>query len=157
MVDRFAKTLGGAALCPGLPIPKKTMATDDFGGALKVSSSFNYCSSFLIVSQLLDEINPPTKILRKFLKTWGDRNQSRSEYSAQLPASNDIQEPASVALTLSRRLIAVVKFKKVLNIEAGVEMIALGTTIASEVFEFCSGMILFVYSSLEFGGIPGIN
>lgn len=77
--------------------------------------------------------------------------------SGQLPVSNDGQEPAPVTLTLSRRLIAVAKFKKVLNIEAGLEMLALGISIASEVCEICSGMILFLYSSLEFGGIPGIS
>lgn len=41
-----------------------------------------------------------------------------------------------MALSLSRRLISVFNVKKILNIEAGLEMIALGMTICSEVAVF---------------------
>lgn len=80
-------------------------------------------------------MNPPTKIVRKFLKTWGDRDQTRSQYSVsgQLSGStNGEEDAAGVALTLSRRLIEIMKVKKILNIEAGLEMMALGVTISSE-------------------------
>jgi hypothetical protein len=90
----------------------------------------------VIVPQLLDEMNPPTKIIQKFLKTWGDRDQTWSQYSltAQLSAADNGQEDAAgVALTLSRRLISIMKVKKILNIEAGLEIMALGLTISSEV------------------------
>ena len=48
---------------------------------------------------------------------------------------SDSKHPADVALpvTLSRRLISVVKIKNILNIEAGLEMIALAMAISSEV------------------------
>jgi hypothetical protein len=110
-----------------------------------------------MVCQLLDEINPPTKIILKFLKTWGDRQKSKSAHSlsGQLSLPNDGHQPASVTLTLSRRLIAVVKVKKLLNIEAGLEMMALGTTISSEVCTIYLCMISFLYESSEFRGIPG--
>lgn len=87
-------------------------------------------------SQLLDEMNPPTKIVQKFLKTWGNRDQNRSQYSksSQASGSKDSNEDAAgVALTLSRRLIGIVRVKHVLNIEAGLEMMALGITLSSEV------------------------
>jgi len=47
--------------------------------------------------------------------------------------SSDGKDLAGVALTLSKRLITVAKGKNILNIEAGLEMIALGMTICSEV------------------------
>lgn len=84
-------------------------------------------------------MNPPTKIVRKFLKTWADRDQSRLQYSltGQQSASDNGQEDAAgVALTLSRRVIAIVKVKKILNIEAGLEIMALGLTMISEVCIF---------------------
>jgi len=93
---------------------------------------------FLITSQLLDEMNPPTKIVRKFLKTWGDRDKTRSQYSlnGQLSASRDGQGDAvGVALTLSRRLVGILDVKKILNVEAGLEIMALGVTMTSEVFQ----------------------
>jgi hypothetical protein len=85
-------------------------------------------------------MNPPTKIVRKFLKTWGDRDQTRSQYSlnSQLSASKDGQQDAAgVALALSRRLIGILKVKKILNIEAGLEMMALAMNISSEVCTIC--------------------
>jgi hypothetical protein len=87
-------------------------------------------------SQLLDDLSPPTRILRKFLKTWADREETRSAYAltAQQSVSNKVQaDAAEVALTLSRRLIAILRAKKVMNMEAGLEMMALAITISSEV------------------------
>lgn len=83
----------------------------------------------------MDELNPPTKLLGRFIKTWRDREKTRTQYiqTAQIPSSVDQQDPADVALTLSRRLIAVVKVKNILHIEAGLEMIALAMAISSEV------------------------
>ena len=59
----------------------------------------------------------------------------RTQYSKISPTSSTVegQDLAGVALTLSRRLIAVVKVKKIVNIEAGLEMIALAMAICSEV------------------------
>ena len=85
------------------------------------------------------------------MKTWGDREKSRAQYAftaQQQLASNEGQEPAGVALTLSRRLIAVVKVKKILNVEAGLEMMALAMTIASEVRGIYPTMTPSIYSEL---------
>jgi hypothetical protein len=82
---------------------------------------------------MLDLINPPTKILEKFLKTWAEREKTRTQYFNFCPSLSDGKDPAGIALTLSRRLISVVKAKNVLNIEAGLEMIALAMAISSEV------------------------
>ena len=59
----------------------------------------------------------------------------RAQYSltAQTPGLEGRLEPANIALTLSRRLIAVVKVKQIVNIEAGLEMMALALTISSQV------------------------
>jgi hypothetical protein len=70
----------------------------------------------------------------KFLKIWGDREKTRAKYISNGPTtSSDWKDPAGVALSLSRRLITIDKAKKVLNIEAGLELIALGMAISSEV------------------------
>jgi hypothetical protein len=72
----------------------------------------------------------------QYSKTWGNRDQSRSQYSktSQAAASKESNEDAvGVALTLSRRLIGIVRVKHILNIEAGLEMMALGVTLSSEV------------------------
>jgi hypothetical protein len=78
---------------------------------------------------------PPSKVLRKFLKTWGDRQTTRTQYFETLstPSSINEQDHADVVLTISRRLIDVVKVKNILHIEAGLEMIALAMAISSEV------------------------
>jgi hypothetical protein len=72
--------------------------------------------------------------LNKFLKTWGEREKTRAQYSCEAthPLS-DRKDPAAVALSLSRRLITVFKAKNILNIEAGMDMIALAMAISSEV------------------------
>jgi hypothetical protein len=83
---------------------------------------------------LLDDLNPPTKVLEKFLKTWGDRERTKLQYFGNGPTeSSDWKDPAAITLTLSRMLITVVRAKNVLNIEGGLEMIALAMAISSEV------------------------
>lgn len=69
------------------------------------------------------------------MKTWRVRKEARAEYShtATTPSTVDGGGVAGVALTLSKRLIAVVKVKDVLHIETGLEMIALVMAISSEV------------------------
>jgi hypothetical protein len=59
----------------------------------------------------------------------------RAQYSltAQTPGLGGRLEPANIALALSRRLVAVVKVKQIVNIEAGLEMMALALTISSQV------------------------
>jgi hypothetical protein len=47
--------------------------------------------------------------------------------------TNNTERPSDIAWNISKRLIAVVKVKSILNIEAGLEMIALGMAISSEV------------------------
>lgn len=85
--------------------------------------------------QILEELNPPTKVVAKYLRTWRDREKNRFEYSKMGPSSSisDGAHPADVALTLSRRLVSVVRVKNMLHIEAGLEMIALAMAISSEV------------------------
>jgi hypothetical protein len=95
-----------------------------------------FLSSYII--QILDELNPPTKIVSKFLRTWRDREKNRAEYSRRVPTPAAVghQNPAEVALTLSKRLIAVSKVKNILHIEEGLELIALVMAISSEVCSF---------------------
>jgi hypothetical protein len=90
---------------------------------------------FLRQLQILEELVPLTKVLGKFLKTWGERQTTRAKYSEEVstPLSITGQDHADVALTISRRLIDVVKVKNILHIEAGLEMIALAMAISSEV------------------------
>lgn len=97
----------------------------------------------------MDELNPPTKLIGKFLKTWGDREKSRAQYSNSsiISSSVDRQDPVGITLTLSSRLIDVFKVKSILHIEAGIEMIALAMAISSEVCNifdilYCSGSSL---------------
>ena len=85
---------------------------------------------------MLDLINPPTKLLEKFSKTWAEREKTRTQYFSFSPSLSDRKDPAGIALSLSRRLISVVKAKNVLNIEAGLEMIALAMAISSEVWHY---------------------
>ena len=84
---------------------------------------------------MLDELNPPTKIVGKFLRVWVDREKAADKClkTSSIPTSNDVLDPAGIALALSRRLIAVTKYRNILNIEAGLDMIALAMTISSEV------------------------
>ena len=83
---------------------------------------------------MLDDLNPPTKVLENFLKTWEECERTKLQYFSNGPTeSSNWNDPAAMALTLSRWLITVVKAKNVLNIEAGFEMIALGMAISSEV------------------------
>lgn len=135
MLDRFGKTLGLAKVHPGLPCPRTICSLDFIGTGAKVSFFLTNCPVLYNHFQILDDLNPPTKILRKFLKTWGERNRSRTEYSRTSSTKPSVvgQDSAGVALLLSRRLIAVVKVKNILQIEAGLEMIALAMAISSEV------------------------
>jgi hypothetical protein len=84
---------------------------------------------------MLDELHPPTKIIGKFLKTWVDRRKATHQClkTGLIRTSDDVQDSAGIALALSRRLIAVTKVRNILNIEAGLEMIALAMMISSEV------------------------
>jgi hypothetical protein len=72
------------------------------------------------------------------LKTWRDREATRAQYFKKGTSSPSVdgQDPAGVALTMSKRLIAIFKTKKVLNIEAGFEMMAVGVIICSMVSNF---------------------
>jgi hypothetical protein len=72
------------------------------------------------------------------MKTWRDRESTRAHYSQKgaNPLSVDGQDPAGIALTVSKRLIAIFKSKRLLNIEAGLEMMALGLIICSMVCNF---------------------
>ena len=74
------------------------------------------------------------KVLEKFLKTWGDCKRTKLQYFSNRPTkASDWKDLAAITLTLSRKLITVVRAKSVLNIEAGLEMIALAMAISSEV------------------------
>lgn len=137
VLDRFCKSLGVARAYPGRKVPRKPLPLDYFGTASKVS---NFIPSsflgvwFLVDYQILEELNPPTKVLGKFLRIWGDREASRLNYTrtAQTSSTMELGNTAEVALNLSKRLIAVVKVRNVLNIEAGLEMIALAIAISTE-------------------------
>jgi hypothetical protein len=74
-------------------------------------------------------------VLEKFLKAWAERRKAQDMYSklASISPSVDVQDRVGVSLSLLRRVMAVAKMKKILNIEAALEMIALGMVICSEV------------------------
>ena len=119
----------------GSPVPKvKTLRLEHIGTVCISQVCFLFS---LTGFQILDELNPPTKVMAKFLKTWRDQEKNWFEYTKMGPSFSisDSKHPADVALpvTLSRRLILVVKIKNILNIEAGLEMIALAMAISSEV------------------------
>jgi hypothetical protein len=80
-------------------------------------------------------LNPPTKVLGKFLRVWREREQASDDYFKMNPTlvSDEMHDPAGIALSLSKSLIEVVKIRNVVNIEAGLEMIALAMAISSEV------------------------
>lgn len=81
-------------------------------------------------------------MLGKFLRLWREREKAADMYLKSGPISSveEMRDPAGVALALSKRLIAVVKMKNIVNIEAGLEMIALAMSISSEVFGFHVGL-----------------
>jgi hypothetical protein len=140
ILDRFLKTLGLGKLYPGLSVPREKRSLEHLGTASKVEVFFWKPTLLLTGVQILEELNPPTKVVAKFLRTWRDREKHRAEYSrtAPTPSTADGRNPPDVALALSRRLIAVVKVKNILHIEAGLEMIALAMAISSEVSHISS-------------------
>lgn len=74
--------------------------------------------------------------MRKFLQTWGDRKQTWTDYTVsgeQSPSKESQKDTAGLALSLSRRLFGILKMKKIHNLEAGLEIMALGLTMCSEV------------------------
>lgn len=133
MLDRFSETLGVAKLHPGISRPKQPLPLNYFGTASKVSDFLINPLLCSAVFKLLDDISPPTKILEKFLKSWEQREKTKTQLSSNGSSSSDGKDPAGVALTLSKRLITVVKAKSILNVWAGLEMIALAMAISSEV------------------------
>lgn len=88
--------------------------------------------------QILDDLNPPTKLLGRFIRTWGDHEKTRAQFSQRDPTSStlDAGDATEIALSLSRRLIAVSKVKSILHIESGLEMVALAMVISAEVRNF---------------------
>ena len=135
MLDRFMKTLGLAVNYPGISVPRIVRSQDYFGTALKVIIFLTKSPIFLNLFQILDEVNPPTKVIDRFLRTWGDRHKQRLTYAKTSTAVPTVagKKPTEITLTLSKSLIAVVKVRNVLHIEAGLEMIALAMAISSNV------------------------
>ena len=68
------------------------------------------------------------------MKVWAARKNKNQFYHNNTSTSTlDETDPVGVALTLSRRMVSILKEKRIINIEANLEMIALGMTICSEV------------------------
>ena len=81
---------------------------------------------------------------------WLDREKDKAQYAAtaQTQCYVDRKDTAELALTLSKRLIAVVKVKNFFHVEAGLEMIALAMSISSEasgVYILDDLYLLFIY------------
>jgi hypothetical protein len=137
MLDRFCKTMGLAEMNPGRLVARnlEMFTVDHLGTGSKVLNFLPIFLTYLIRFQILDELNPPTKVLSKFLKTWGDREKIMAQYTMAnpYPPSFEGQSSAEVALNLSKRLIAVMNVRNVAQIEAGLEMIALAMAISSEI------------------------
>ena len=71
------------------------------------------------------------------MKTWAARNNKGQYYPNDPTVSSlDGKDTIGVALTLSRRMVSILKQKRIINIEAHFQMIALGLTICSEVCFF---------------------
>lgn len=92
------------------------------------------------------------------MKIWKDREATRAQYFKKGTTSSSVdgQDPAGVSLTMSKRLIALLKSKRVLNIEAGFEMMALGIIICSTVsnFAICSNGFVLSCSYKNGGRFP---
>ena len=86
-------------------------------------------------------------MLDRFLKTWAERENTMTQYSSEVThLSSDSKDTAGVVLSLSRRLITVVKARNIVNIEAGLEMVALAMAISSEVCGY--GLLKIILISL---------
>jgi len=81
----------------------------------------------------------------------GQRRRIRAQYdeTASTSQASDSQQPADIALKLSRRLISVMKVKSIVNIEAGLEMIALAMSISSQVRDHVVEKIVVIDFSLK--------
>jgi hypothetical protein len=76
-------------------------------------------------------------LVGKFLRTWGEREKQKAQFSSissATPSNIKKEQSSLVALNLSRRLTNGTKVKSILHIEAGIEMLALGLLISSEVY-----------------------
>jgi hypothetical protein len=135
MLDRFLEPLGLAVVHPGTPFPRTIQSRKYLGTAVKVIFFLPKSLTFLTWFKILEELTPPTKIIRKFMQTWVDRDKNRSVYEkmSSTTPTGEGDKPIEITLSLSRQLIAVVKVKKILHIEAGLEMIALAMAISSKV------------------------
>jgi len=69
------------------------------------------------------------------MKTWATRIKSEGQNYGKAPATSSLHgmDPVGLALTLSKRMISIVKLKRIINIETSLEMVALAMTICSEV------------------------
>jgi hypothetical protein len=144
MLDQFGKALGAVEAFQGLLVPRNSCSLDYLGSGRKVSIILlNYMT---LLTRLSDPrwaksiLESSRKILKK---TWKNRETTRAQYSLPVTGSASSsassvegRDPASIALIVSRCLIAVVKVKNILNIEAGLGMIAIAMTICSEVCNF---------------------
>jgi hypothetical protein len=107
---------------------------------------------------LLEELTPLSKLLGSFLKTWRDRKSARTlhtQFASTSVSVEQVKDRVGLALSLLRRVSTVGKMKKILNIEAGLEMIALGMVICSEVCFFLPAFIehiLRCFSSIRIMG-----
>lgn len=138
MLDRFCVVFGAAEVLPGLEVPRKICSLDYLGTGAKVTCSPAVYNVFNNGLQILEEVTPPTKVTRRFLTSWRDRDVTSSNSAPNLPTqpSFDKQDTAGIALTMSKRLIVLMKRKRVLNIESGLETIAFGMIICSMVRTF---------------------
>lgn len=147
MVDRFGKTLGLADIQPNVVLERKVCGAKYLNtSAFRVSNSIKVSRLFSFHFQLIKELNPPTKLTRKFLKTWGGRQRNRTLYSeiTDTPSSANQLDSVGVALHLSKRLVASAKLRSILNIETGLEMVALAVIICSEVGDIYILLTIFI-------------
>jgi hypothetical protein len=73
------------------------------------------------------------------MKTWEGRAKTLSDgryCHAKVTSLQHGSDPAGIALTFSKRMVSIMKYKKIVNIEASLEMMALAMTICSEVHLF---------------------
>ena len=83
---------------------------------------------------MLEDLSPLTKLLKKFLKTWAEVQTTQAQFLETVHAASSIttQDQANIALKISEQLINVMRFKNILHIEVGLEMIVLAMTISSQ-------------------------
>ena len=114
--------------------------------------------------QFITDLNPPTKLLNKFCVSWIAQKEKNLKSDGKLKEDDakegddeelkgdenteSVHNPATVALALSTCLIARRHKNALMNMTSGVEMLALGITICTEVCILHLLLPILIFSSV---------